>query len=347
MGPEGSKDVQAFAQMTDEKLKQANDLWSQSLDMKAGVNESVEGMIEAYTTAISGGKERVAKIMSDLGADSVQGLVNGINNGSIDLTNSGKSMGDDLQKGAKDSLDSHSPSKAFERIGKDVIAGLKNGITDNKSTAVKAVRSVADTIEEEAKKGLKKDNFNSAGKNVASGIASGIKSGSSTVRRAVDSVCSEVKNTGLNRRTLYDEGKNVSEGLANGIRAGRSDVINAVAKVCEAAVSEARKKLKIHSPSKVFEELGAYTAEGFGIGYQKQMTNVNGMIQSSMEIPHIGRAGGSTGAEGNAGAGKIVVELPIYVGKEYTRTEIVEIAMEGIAQRQNRYLGARGLRLSG
>ena len=167
------------------------------------------------------------------------------------------------------------------------------------------------------------------------------------MRRAVDSVCSEVKNTGLNRRTLYNEGENVSEGLASGIRAGRSDVINAVARVCEAAVSEARRKLKIHSPSKVFEELGSYTAEGFGIGYQKQMTNVNGMIQSSMEIPHIGSTGGSTGSEGNAGAGKIVVELPIYVGKEYTRTEIVEIAMEGITQRQNRYLGARGLRLSG
>lgn len=347
MGPEGSNYVQAFAQMTDEQLKQANDLWSQSLDMKAGVNESVEGMIEAYTTAISGGKERVAQIMSDLGTDSVQGLVNGINNGSIDLTNSGKSMGDNLQKGAKDSLDSHSPSKAFERIGKDVIAGLKNGITDNKSVAVKAVRSVADTVEEEAEKGLKKDNFNSAGKNVASGIASGIKSGSSTVRRAVDSVCSEVKNTGLNRRTLYNEGKNVSEGLANGIRAGRSDVINAVARVCEAAVSEARRKLKIHSPSKVFEELGSYTAEGFGVGYQKQMNNVNGMIRSSMEIPNIGRTEAGTGSAEMAGTGKVIVELPIYVGKEYTRTEIVEIAMEGIAQRQSRYLGARGLRLSG
>ena len=124
-------------------------------------------------------------------------------------------------------------------------------------------------------------------------------------------------------------------------------MINAVARVCEAAVSEARRKLKINSPSKVFEELGSYTAEGFGIGYQKQMSNVNGMIRSSMEIPNIGRTETGTGFTGMAGTGKVIVELPIYVGKEYTRTEIVEIAMEGIAQRQNRYMGARGLRLSG
>ncbi len=37
MGPQGSSYVQAFASMTDEQLQQANNMWSQSLDMKQGV----------------------------------------------------------------------------------------------------------------------------------------------------------------------------------------------------------------------------------------------------------------------------------------------------------------------
>ena len=43
MGPQGSTYVQAFASMTDEQLKQANEMWTKSLDMKAGVDAHVRG----------------------------------------------------------------------------------------------------------------------------------------------------------------------------------------------------------------------------------------------------------------------------------------------------------------
>ena len=45
--------------MTDEQLKQANEMWTKSLDMKAGVDASVQGMIEQYTVALNGGKDLI------------------------------------------------------------------------------------------------------------------------------------------------------------------------------------------------------------------------------------------------------------------------------------------------
>lgn len=120
-----------------------------------------------------------------------------------------------------------------------------------------------------------------------------------------------------------------------------------MAKVCNAAVSEARRKLDIHSPSKVFERLGAYTAEGFGIGYENKMQNVNGMIRDSMEIPDMRSKTGAAGGGIGGWPEKLVVELPIYTGNTYSKTEIVEIAMAGIAQKQTGRLNARGLSLSG
>ena len=67
MGPQGSTYVQAFASMTDEQLKQANEMWTKSLDMKAGVDASVQGMIEQYTVALNGGKDRISSIMTEYG----------------------------------------------------------------------------------------------------------------------------------------------------------------------------------------------------------------------------------------------------------------------------------------
>ena len=129
---------------------------------------------------------------------------------------------------------------------------------------------------------------------------------------------------------MYTEGYNVSVGLANGITAGRSHVINAVAAMCSAAVREARSELDINSPSKVFEQLGGFTAEGFGIGYEKKMGDVNRIIRDSMEVPELM---GKTNIQPLAGTGvseELVAEIPIYINGIYDRTEIVKFVKKDI-----------------
>ena len=105
----------------------------------------------------------------------------------------------------------------------------------------------------------------------------------------------------------------MSIGLANGITAGSSSVINAVANMCQAAVNEARSRLDIHSPSRVFAELGAYTAEGFGIGYETKIADVNGMIRESMDYSDMLRkptAGGRTGTYSEDAVDALMEYLP-------------------------------------
>ena len=346
MGPQGSTYVQAFANMTDEQLQQANDMWSQSLDMKEGVNASAQGMIEEYTVAINGGKEQVNSLMSSLGHDSVQGYVNAVNASKGELNAAGQTIGTEPIDGAKTALDSHSPSRKFEQIGKDVVTGMTNGITTSKQRVMEASKQMAQQLVTQSKQELSQqkfmpvgenissgiargintsqitvilqmgltataiklkpseelesDKFESTGKGIALGLATGIRENTETVTDAIDSVVQGVKTSGgqLSSGTLYGTGLNVSYGLASGIRAGRSSVVNAVSSVCQAAVRQARSELKIHSPSKVFEELGSYTAEGFGIGYEKQMQYVNGIIADSMEIPKMEKAMSQAGGAG-------------------------------------------------
>lgn len=394
MGPQGSSYVQAFAGMTEEQLKQANEMWTQSLDMKAGVNASVQGMIEEYTVSLSGGRETVNVLMQEVGADSVKGLVEGINQTKEQAGTAGEEIGKSVTTGAKTSLDSHSPSKVFEGIGRDVVSGLSGGIISKQGQAVSAVQelsklvvntarkvlnvsdfsgigrnitlgiqrgvqagspsvinvvsSVGRNVRERTQTELRTDRFTVIGRNVSQGLATGIASGLPQVRTSASSMVRSVTGEGgkLGKYTLYTEGYNVSIGLANGILAGRSSVINAVASVCAAAVREARDNLGIHSPSKVFEELGGNTAEGFGIGYEKKMADVNRVIKDSMEIPNQRSSGRGNGQDvSSEGIVSLAIEMPLYLNGVYTKKEVAEFTVKEINRDQKYKVKGRNVNI--
>ncbi len=395
MGPQGSSYVQAFAGMTDEQLKLANEMWSQSLDMKEGVNASVQGMIEEYTNSLNGGKEQVAAAMESLGMDISAGLGKGIRSAADEGKIAADELGNVVIVQAKTTLDSHSPSKVFEGIGQDVVSGLAGGIDGSQEQALTAVQALADqmidsttqvlnasdfmgigtavdaglqkgiqsqqsavvnaastmgkSVREKTKEELREDKFKTIGSAVSKGLAAGIKSGESTVRSAASSVRQSVINEGkkLGTNTLYSSGYNVSIGLANGIRAGQSAVINSVASLCASAVTTARSKLRINSPSKVFMEIGEGTAEGFEMGYEKKMGDVKRIVRESMDFSgysgsvgtgSVEKSGSSDGTDiiqmlqkylpylANVGTG----EVYLYPSRRTFRKEISEIANEGI-----------------
>ena len=397
MGPEGSAYVQAFSQMTDEQLKQANEMWSQSLDMKAGVNASVQGMIEEYTVSLNGGKEQVSAAMESLGMDVSAGLGNGIRAALDEGKMAADELGNVVIVQAKSTLESHSPSRVFEGIGKDVVSGLTAGIDGSQSQAVGSVTKVATEVINSAKKilnigdftnigkvvtsgvqrgvqagqpsvistvftmsssarnkvqdELREDRFRTIGSSVSQGLSSGIQSGEPSVRSATNANVNAVISEGssLGSGTLYSQGYNVAAGLANGIRAGSHMVGSAVASLCASAVAAANSKLEINSPSKVFMRIGAGTAEGFEMGYEKKMGEVKRVIRDSMDFSgYKGQMGmysiGESGASNQTDIIQMLQQyLPylakvgngnvyLYPDRRVFRKEISEIANEGIGR---------------
>lgn len=68
-------------------------------------------------------------------------------------------------------------------------------------------------------------------------------------------------------------GKDLIQGLINGIKNMATKAVNTVKDVGKNLVNGIKGVLKIGSPSKVFEQIGAWTAEGFGIGYEDTMND--------------------------------------------------------------------------
>lgn len=242
MGPQGTTYVEAFANMTDEQLQQANDMWSQSLDMKEGVNASVQGMIEEYTAALNGGKEHMVEVMSATGIDVSAGFGNGIRSG----IEQGKIAVDELGKAtivqAKTTLDSHSPSKVFMGIGNDVVSGLAGGINNSQSQATIAVQMLSQQLVTVSRNILNASDFSGIGQVIPNGIRSGVESASPALVGKVSSMCTNILdkvNDKITHERFRATGMEVSGGLISGMDSGINGVHNAAESLVDAVTNEA------------------------------------------------------------------------------------------------------------
>lgn len=104
------------------------------------------------------------------------------------------------------------------------------------------------------------------------------------------------------QQEFQDVGLMLMEGVAQGVRDGKSGVVNAIAEVLAAAVRAARASMDINSPSGVYEEIGGYMAEGVGVGWNKKLKKLSGIITSGMQqvVPSPAGVSGSVTQNNNS-----------------------------------------------
>lgn len=78
-------------------------------------------------------------------------------------------------------------------------------------------------------------------------------------------------------------GRNIVYGLNVGVNKGISSIIPNVEKQVQSLVNAIKKKLKIHSPSRVMrDEVGKYMAQGIGVGFAQEMKKVTQEMNDSL-----------------------------------------------------------------
>ncbi|MCY9547286.1 hypothetical protein [Lysinibacillus xylanilyticus] len=79
----------------------------------------------------------------------------------------------------------------------------------------------------------------------------------------------------LEKVDLKEIGKNIVQGLINGISSMGKDAIEAITGVVDGVINKAKSLLGIHSPSRVFKQIGLWTGEGMAIGLDQSSPRVN------------------------------------------------------------------------
>ena len=86
----------------------------------------------------------------------------------------------------------------------------------------------------------------------------------------------------------------IGEQVMSGFIKGMSDAkyTNSIKDIAKSITATMKEALGIHSPSKVFEELGFYSGEGFNIGLAEELKDINSVIASAIPDVNAGINGG-------------------------------------------------------
>ena len=126
------------------------------------------------------------------------------------------------------------------------------------------------------------EQIKNTGRSLTINFAEGVASGGPDAQQASQGVADAAQGP-LDGMTAdsYLAGVDGANGLAEGLASGRVRVGLVAKGLADEAVHQIKHGLKINSPSKVMAELGAYAAEGFGLGWN------TGLDVPSVSIPGI------------------------------------------------------------
>lgn len=236
MGPQGSGYVNAFNNMTSAEIAKANELWGQSINIKGMTNEWGQELLDSGARNIAGGMKGLEPLMRASGANTVQGLVNGMRTAQKTSEAAGKDLGVKTIESIDQGLGVRSPSRKTMESGKNVNLGLNMGMNQNKMMVQMTAKSVADSVTKTIGNNLSHQTFKSYGTRVPQGLAQGILSGRSQViqaatRVARDSIVAAKSALGINSpsKKFKEIGKCSMEGYLVGVQEETSKVRKSVA----------------------------------------------------------------------------------------------------------------------
>lgn len=242
MGPEGAAYVATFASMSDEELKKANEMWTESMNMKEGTQESVQGMLESYTEALNGGKEQVKQACEGVGQQSIQGLVESLSAGTAKAEAAGKDVTEAMIDSMNEGAGVQSPSWKTKETAKNTVQGLAIGLKTSTHIAEQAASQMSQKVIKKIDVDLAPSKFQKAGKSIPDGIRTGINAGQSAVMSTVTRMTTGIMITttaALSVATYMAIGNNLPSGLKTGINAGKSSTAEAASSLASTVHSRA------------------------------------------------------------------------------------------------------------
>lgn len=198
---------------------------------------------------------RLADLFVNIGNMIVSGLTGGMFKSMGELWRATKEVFGSIIDWVKGIFGIASPSRVFAAIGGDIIAGLLGAIARLPATLTQAILSGLQTLIKTLPQ-----HFMSLGKAIVGGIISGIKSMPGAITDAVTGLASGAVSVGAD----------IASGVGSGIVGGAKAVGGAAADLAGGTVDAAKWVLGINSPSKVFEQIGMNTVEGYRLGVIKQ-----------------------------------------------------------------------------
>ena len=240
-----------------------------SVDRISGIGEKLtefgKAMID-YSETVNG--LNAGSILSSV--EAAKSIVEVINSTAGMYSGGVSSFVDSVNKFAEANIDDFvkvfdGASGKMESAGKKMLESLLNGMKPVTATILSTLTAL--TTQMNSNLSSKASMFHGIGATLMNKFVSGIKSkNDNVVSGSTSGLSSAVKNMRSYYSSFYSAGSYVAGGFSSGIRANIQSAASAAARMASAASNAARQNLKIHSPSRVFKEIGSYVPQGFAQG---------------------------------------------------------------------------------
>ena len=249
MGPQGAGYVKAFLEMTDKELAEANRMYAEA--MKLPTETAVE----------------VAQTYEEVGLQANQYMKSGFEVSMRDVAEEVGSM--------------------FGEIGQNAVEGTTKGIEDSLQDVNDAGQDIGDELADGAETSLDSHSpslrMKEIGINAVLGLINGIEEAAIEAEEASADTADLIAETFENRADdsiFYNFGRDAVDGFIDGMESRANAAARAARELAETITDTFRSKMKISSPSKVFEYFGEMTAEGFDEGFKSYLPKIENTMDS-------------------------------------------------------------------
>lgn len=119
-------------------------------------------------------------------------------------------------------------------------------------------------------------------------------------------------------------GRSLIDGLVTGLTGGAQRVVNAVRSLGRSATNALRSALDIHSPSRVFADLGRQIPRGLAVGVEAEAGTAQGAVSDVVSVPQGAALGGALGRG---------TQVAVSIDGIHVHVARAEDVPEGIAER--------------
>lgn len=177
----------------------------------------------------------------------------------------------------------------WEDLGVDIAKGQAKGIKDGTPEAEKAATEMAKATEDAAREQAETHSpskvFMRIGDDMAAGLVLGLAEGTQAVlKSAIELAKNTLKPFKDASAEFKSTGKDAMAGFDRGLKAGEAQVLATARNIANSAANTMRKALDIHSPSRVFREIGVFVGKGLSDGIDSTKAENQKVINSVAKV---------------------------------------------------------------
>ena len=286
------------------------------------------GTVTAATTQVSTtmtqGLQPDTAAVNAAGANTMTALASGItaNAGVVNTSVAGIAPG--ITTTLNSSLATVDTSATASTIGTNITTGVTTGIQTGTADVVSAATDMSTQAQTAIDTGMSNisTSFNSLDisgiTTKCTEITQAFTEGMAKANTAVSEGITAITNT-LNTVNLYSCGVNIMQGLNNGLASMRGTIIATAQSIANSVKTTINSALDIHSPSRVLEESGEFSGEGFANGLLKLVNkvkeNAKTLADTAIEPFSVQRAATDITPSGpvTSGGGKVLSGLKVII----------------------------------